>query len=240
MGYCFIENANASKPSDGRVFVVMFINKNGAPVYVDTVSKPFVVLSRHRFTKLWNTFYGEPAHVMLLGTVYETWARKAVRELTEMLTFAGGKIQDKDITLETYDFKAGLYRMEKTKIQTIVNRWRDINKVKTPIVKKISPHRPTVTRETLMKVLQPLAENMSLEEFSLIKRIIDSYDPLQKTADIVFMSKDEEKFSSLKVKHLIPKIRWFFVLQGEYKTYYNNVFTVSRPVQRKASMFFDG
>ena len=238
MGYCFLENVNASKASDGRVFVVMFVNKNGAPVYVDIVLKPYVSLSRHRFTKIWNNFYDEPSHVVMLGSVYETWARKAVRELTEMLTLAGGKIQPKNVTVDSYDVKAGLCRMEPTKKQSVLNRWRSINKIKTPPVKKNTPHIPTITRETLMQVLEPLAENMSVEEFSLIKQIIKTYDPLQKTANIVFMPHVSKGLTPQQIKKLIPKIRWFFVLKGEYKTYYNNVFTVAKPVQRKASMLY--
>lgn len=238
MGYCFVENVNASKASEGRVFVVMFVNKYGAPVYVDIVSKPYVSLSRHRFTKLWNNLYHEPARAVILGSVYETWGRKAVRELVEGLTVGGGKIQPVDVTVEAYDVKAGLYRMDKVKIQTIVNRWREVNKVKTPPVKKFVPHTPTVTRETLMKVLQPLKDNMSVEEYNLIVRIINAYNPLQKKANIVFMPKDGEKLTVQRFKQLMPKIRWFFVLQGEYKPYYNNVFTVSKPVQRKASMLY--
>lgn len=239
MGYYYVENLYSSKPSPGRVFVSMFVNRNGAPMLVDFSEKPYMKYVKHGFVKFWNEKYGEPARIVVLGTVYKTWGRKAVRVLNEMFIRGGLKIIAGGFSEQKWDEKTALYRVDAAKLHTMLNIWGKKLEVKKTQTVTVKPQPVEgVTKTVLKKHVETLKDSMAVEELNLLLRIVDTYDERTGFMDVVFMPTKPSQPHPRAVKTLLPKTRWCVVLKGDFKPHTVNRFMLNRGVKRKLGESF--
>lgn len=237
MAFCYVENLNSSKPSEGRVFVAVFYNHNGSPIYVECFKRPLQVLHRHPLVKFWEANYGEHIRVRIVGSIYETWGLKAVRGLKSELIKYGAYFVDE----EWFKVRDGLTdevlksSVSEVKQRAVFNRWVVKMKVKTftPVFKV----KQRVTVEQLNNYVDRVKDSLTTIEINFLNKLVDSFNVKTQMFNMVFSPQVLGKnITQERVKKIIINTAWLIKPVHSFRAQYSNEYVLAKNALKQLAL----
>jgi hypothetical protein len=237
MAFCYVENLNSSKPSEGRVFVAVFYNQHGSPIHVECLKRPLQVLHRHPLVKFWEASQGEPMRVRIVGSIYETWVVKAVRGLKSELVKYGAHFVDEEWFKVRDGFTDEVLKsgVSEVKQRAALNRWVAKMKVKTftPVVMI----KQRVTVEQLEGYVDRVKDGLTTGELNFVRKLVDSFDIRTQKFHIVYSPQVlGVRMSPEQVKKMLMKTGWFVKQTHPFRAQYSNEYVLTKHALRQISL----
>lgn len=233
MTYCFVENVNVSKSSDYRVFVLMFYNKTGSPIHVETTQSPFQMLYRNSVVKKWFNMFGEPVRVVSLGTVDKNRSGEATQFLRQKIVKQGGHVVNvNSVETSLNDKKVVNYRMSDEAQKKLVNSFVRKFGVKKPTPVKHVGQR--FTKEELIMLVSKMADSMGTVEYNFLLKMVKHFDVKKQRSVIVYTPEffNNGRMTEKDIKSLVNKTRWFFTPVFPLRRKYSNEYVLTRKAKQ--------
>lgn len=237
MAFCYVENLNSSKPSEGRVFVVVFYNSNGSPIHVECFKRPLQVLHRHPVVKFWEADMGAPMRVRVVGSLYETWVDKAVRGLKAELVKSGAHfIPDGWVSRrEKFSMDVVNSKVSDVNQRAAVNRWVLKNKVKTFTPANSIKQRVTVAQ--LNNYVDRVKDGLTTGELNFVKNLVGCFNVKTQKFHVVYSPQVfGKKMPPEQVKKLVIKTGWLIKQVHPFRAQYSNDYVLTKNALKQVSL----